>query len=1071
MLVDSGASVSAIPLSDYKHIKSNHPEAITELSHLARKYRVSAADAHNIIPVNVIKLKIALGNRTYEELFLVLKKMNGPLVGNCFLIDNDLDLLSRSRCLATKDFTFQLNAVMTEEGKKKRVKTVKGIPVSSAKTLTIPPGRYEVLPCKLSHTNEDYSSTTGIVAGFKPFITKTKFIAITNTLSQISAKGETEIGIVNVGELPITIEKDIRVATLELLTPDQAMYLQPIEPAVADRINQLDDLKVSKEEFNKLTFAKEPDEKGKIWFPTPENCKDPSKLTGAMKRIYDEIASFQKQEKLDPTKSEAAKKEFLAKFSWEGSVLNERERAAVEKVILEFHDIFARHRLDVGGNGEIKVKLTPEHDRPVFKRSPPCPIHYKEDLMVELALMQYYGIITTLATSKYSSPIFCQRKSNGRLRILTDLRRINHLIRNDYDEHNFPLACMADAMAHIVGKTLFSLFDASQAYFSVQLADALSVQLLSFNFASRTFAFRRLAQGLNRSVSAFSSIMMHYLQENIARDECNTFVDDIICGTKGFEKHIVALKRLFASIRRSGVKLTMAKCEFGKEKVKYLGSTITTQGIQPNEQKIEKFLKHIKVPSTLHQLQRMLGFLQWFRSYIPAMGEKVFEFYKLLQCTKNTRLKTTEVHAQQLEVLKKDLKRACTMTLRLPMAGKQFVLITDASINAAGYVLMIEDYTIPGNDKKHRKRYAPVSFGSKVFQGAQRKMSIYAKEFLALHYALDTFAHILWGNTNKPIIVLTDNAGLSCFFKSKTIPPSLWNYMDHVLSFRIEIGHIPGKANAAADYLSRLNDDPMTPLDLTMQGRIPAHDIVIDLTTAADSDIQKERKQMEKWEKEALKKENKSQCEEYYNTPTDPDSENLRVAFTMNVMYAEEIMCPEREMLNVLAEENPLDKFDLSTKRGQLDMIAEQRKDRHLRQVKTWIEDKRIPDLKYAPSHLKKYHRQLPRLVIRDSLIKRKYYDDTGRVSHYQLCLPGHLVNELLLRLHNDKLQAHRGVRQSIIECRKLYYFPNYQEIIEDYVRNCSSCLQTKRIPESQIRPPLQAVTSETNFPWRHHGA
>ena len=1064
MLIDSGATVSAIPLKEYTRLKRVAPEAITELPGEQDRYRVSAADAHNITPLRAIKLRFTMGDRPYEEMFLVLKTMNGPLLGYCFLWDNDLDLLTRSKCLATKDLTFQLNAVITEEGKKKRVKTPKGIPVTCAKTLTIPPGKYEVLKCKVTHPENDYNGTTGIVAGFKPFLSTTRAIAITNTLSHIGANGETDIGVVNVSDFPVTIKDGTRVASLELLTPDQAAYLQPVEPAVAERINQLRHIKVSKEEFNKLTFKHEPDEQSKHWFPTPENCKDPSRLTGTMKRIYDEIVKFKKEESLDPNHSAAMKAEFLSKFSWKGSILTKEEREEVEKVILEYHDIFARHRLHIGSNDEIKVKLTPEHDKPVFKRSPPCPIHYKEDLMVELALMQYYGIITTLATSKYSSPIFCQRKSDGRLRILTDLRRINHLIRNDYDENNFPLACMADAMGHIVGKTLFSLFDASQAYFSIHLADALSVELLSFNFASRTFAFRRLAQGLNRSVSAFSSIMMHYLQGNIARDECHAFVDDVFVGTKGFKKHIVALRNLFASIRKSGVKLTMHKCEFGKEKVKYLGSTITTQGIQPNEKKIQDFLKTVKVPTTLHQLQRLLGFLQWFRSYIPEMGEKVFEFYKLLMGTKNTKLKTTAIHAIQLEVLKKDLVRACNMTLRLPMAGKQFVLITDASVNAAGFVLMIEDYTIPGNDKQVKRRYAPVSFGSKVFQGAQRKMSIYAKEFLALHYALDTFAHILWGTSKKPIIVLTDNAGLSCFFKSKTIPPSLWNYMDHVLSFRWEIGHIPGKANAAADFLSRLNDDPMTPLDLTIQDRIPAHDIIIDLKSASDTDIQKEKKQLEKWEKEAARKGDKESTPAY-GGPTDPDAADLEVAFTMNVMYAEPVLTPEQEMLNVLADENPCDKFDLSTKSKALNMIAEQRQDRELREVRSWLQGVAPTDLKYAPSRVQKYHRQLARLVIRDNLVKRKYFDDTGRISHYQLCLPSQLINELLLRLHNDKMHSHRGVRQTIVECRKLYYFPNYQEIIEDYVRNCSSCLQTKRIPESQIRPPLQSISAQTNFP------
>ena len=62
------------------------------------------------------------------------------------------------------------------------------------------------------------------------------------------------------------------------------------------------------------------------------------------------------------------------------------------------------------------------------------------------------------------------------------------------------------------------------------------------------------------------------------------------------------------------------------------------------------------------------------------------------------------------------------------------------------------------------------------------------------------FANILWG-CEKPVLVLTDNRAVTRFFQTKIIPPTLWNALDHVLSFDIILGHIPGIANLAADYL------------------------------------------------------------------------------------------------------------------------------------------------------------------------------------------------------------------------------------------------------------------------------
>ena len=184
----------------------------------------------------------------------------------------------------------------------------------------------------------------------------------------------------------------------------------------------------------------------------------------------------------------------MKQFTWENSPLSTEERAECENLLVEYCDIFAKHRFDVGYNTELKIKLTPEHDLPVYVQGPPTPIHLRDELHVELALMHYYGLITTLSQSKYSSPLFAPRKESGKLRILIDLRRVNHLLKTDYQNAIFPNSNMADDTSHFAGKSLFTKRDCSQAYHCVQMADETSVQLLAFNFASRTYAYKFLAQ-------------------------------------------------------------------------------------------------------------------------------------------------------------------------------------------------------------------------------------------------------------------------------------------------------------------------------------------------------------------------------------------------------------------------------------------------------------------------------------------------------------------------------------------------------------------------------------------------
>ena len=139
--------------------------------------------------------------------------------------------------------------------------------------------------------------------------------------------------------------------------------------------------------------------------------------------------------------------------------------------MVDYHDIFARHRMDIGVNTEFKVKLTPKDDKAVYSQSLPMPLPLKEDLIFELALMHKDGIITVLPFSKYASPIFAKRKPNAKLRLLVDLRKIYSLIADYYTNNNHPVSTLSDAAQHLAGKSLFCRLDCSQAYYCLQMAD------------------------------------------------------------------------------------------------------------------------------------------------------------------------------------------------------------------------------------------------------------------------------------------------------------------------------------------------------------------------------------------------------------------------------------------------------------------------------------------------------------------------------------------------------------------------------------------------------------------------
>ena len=164
-------------------------------------------------------------------------------------------------------------------------------------------------------------------------------------------------------------------------------------------------------------------EYSKLLFPTPETCEDPDQLLPLQREIYDQILKLKEAEKLNPQQSNEDQQKILQKFPWESLALTKEQKEQVEQLLIEFHDIFAKHRFDVGYNTELKVKLTPENQLPLYVQGPPTSIHLRDELHVELVLMHYYGLITALSQSKYTSPLFAHRKESGKLRILIDLRQ------------------------------------------------------------------------------------------------------------------------------------------------------------------------------------------------------------------------------------------------------------------------------------------------------------------------------------------------------------------------------------------------------------------------------------------------------------------------------------------------------------------------------------------------------------------------------------------------------------------------------------------------------------------------
>ena len=268
----------------------------------------------------------------------------------------------------------------------------------------------------------------------------------------------------------------------------------------------------------------------------------------------------------------------------------------------------------------------------------------------------------------------------------------------------------------------------------------------------------------------------------------------------------------------------------------------------------------------------------------------------------------------------------------------QFVIICDASFYAAGFVLLIEEYSIPNNLTS--KSYTPVAFGFLLFSPAQFKHLIYVNEFFFVHYAFETFEQYIWGVSNKPIFVLTDNKSVTRFFQVKRLTDKFWNAVDYVLSFNFVLGCIPGKANAAAGYLSRVHINPAAKMKLKLEDQIPLHKTQIDvLSNTPDNSVM-----------------SVYTTKEIAPQPTHNKNSEIIVTNADNEIEAEitELSSVHYNQTCAVLEENPLDKLDLKESLLPLNIEKEQRNDPDIVKIKNWTLIKIKPESTYSTCDLKK---------------------------------------------------------------------------------------------------------------------
>ena len=94
------------------------------------------------------------------------------------------------------------------------------------------------------------------------------------------------------------------------------------------------------------------------------------------------------------------------------------------------------------------------------------------------------------------------------------------------------------------------------------------------------------------------------------------YIDDIVIATETVEDHMARLREAFECLREAGFKMRVAKCDFMKSEIKYLGRVVSAEGVKPDPKAVAK-LRDWEIPRNKTEMQSILGFANYYREFIP----------------------------------------------------------------------------------------------------------------------------------------------------------------------------------------------------------------------------------------------------------------------------------------------------------------------------------------------------------------------------------------------------------------------------------------------------------------------
>jgi len=209
------------------------------------------------------------------------------------------------------------------------------------------------------------------------------------------------------------------------------------------------------------------------------------------------------------------------------------------------------------------------------------------------------GIIRP-SSSPLGAGFFFVDKKDKSLQPCIDFCGLNITVKNKY-----PLPLLNSAFEPLQGATIFSKLDLRNAYHLVRIRQGDEWKT-AFNTPLGHFEYLVMPFGLTNAPAVFQALVNDVLRDS--QPFCWIF-------SKSQEEHQTHVRLVLQRLLENKLFIKTEKCEFHQERVSFLGYIIRQGRLEADPGKIQAVTEW-PVPTTRRELQRFLGFTNFYRRFI-----------------------------------------------------------------------------------------------------------------------------------------------------------------------------------------------------------------------------------------------------------------------------------------------------------------------------------------------------------------------------------------------------------------------------------------------------------------------